>query len=311
MNHFKLVSLAAAIALASGMNLANATVSASGTAYAVASTNVTNLAIASTGVTFGTTPALTSSVSASGSTTSSGTVGGLPYMAADFPAFPALPLRPSTSLANFYLPLGPAANAGATYANAGALHDAGVQVAAVGTAFDIAEIHQVGPGTANASAGNKYVNTFTAAATGGVLDFRFFADPYLAINTAGTATSSASMIFSIVITSGSTVVFSWFPDGVLTGLLGGVEFSDSENLNLTISAAGAAGAQFSSASIFNPFAAQSNLLIPGNYTLTINMPETVSASVSASVVPEPGSIALLGIGLLGLVGAASARRRKP
>jgi hypothetical protein len=206
------------------------------------------------------------------------------------------------------------------------------------SAQTIAESHLANPGTASALAENKSSTGFTTtldAAAGSTIDFAFSADPrislFLQTSAAGIgsfATGSISAKLTITCTNtggcGSTaggvaindgdVVFSWSPNGVvndadITGKVGGDEQDDGENLQVGRSLNGPPGGalDYSLASTLSLFHAVTNPLGAGTYTLQLDM-NSSDGVIKAAVVPEPGTVALLGLGLAGL--AMTSRRRK-
>lgn len=180
-------------------------------------------------------------------------------------------------------------------------------------------------GFANSGAENSSSSSLTSFTLdlGGpaTLAFQFYANAYgqviLDLDSGIGSKAEANFDNNLTITAvdvagiaSNTEVFNWAPDGIINapgGLIGGTELSDPENLNGTLGTVTAGDSlQFSPVNTFAFFSVITNTLPTGRYEFTLDTNE--SQFVSHNQIPEPATLALVGLGMLGM-GFAGSRRR--
>lgn len=166
-----------------------------------------------------------------------------------------------------------------------------------------------------ASSANGNNNTGFSFTMQGAQEFRFDVvattetESLLHPNTTGNASGSGT--WSITVTNDDTgvVIFSWSPDGGLNAgdATGGTEIADTIDLTFgsAINIPGTTGLLVNAGSAM---ASTGVLAANVNYSLAITQTAQTAATAVKNQVPEPSTIALLGMGLLGL-GAARGRKR--
>lgn len=196
---------------------------------------------------------------------------------------------------------------------------------AVGTPASVASASYVsldGSGDGSAASNNGLNASFIFNLTGATsVTMEFDALAYLEAHTAAgedfpaNASADYKLEFTLEDLDSNTIVMNWTPDGVLNGggagELGVTEASDPFSLNASRSRnAPFNGTSFIGAALGTKnsglFSATTSVLTPGTaYQFTIRL----NTLADAARVPEPATLALLGIGLLGM-GAGMNRRRK-
>lgn len=164
--------------------------------------------------------------------------------------------------------------------------------------------------------------SFTLTEADGFFSLSFYADPDLYAElidpTASGGTASATLATTFTLEGDNGTFWTWAPQGtdLVNNCLGGgggacVETSDTQDLNLNASAPFGSSASFSwdpAADNFTLFGIEITGLAAGTYSLTLGATQEANVTRIARV-PEPGVLALLGIGLLGMGTAARRKSR--
>jgi len=206
-------------------------------------------------------------------------------------------------------PLGQFSRADAVMTGAGV---SGVNGANAVTARSVAEVQLSANGEGNAGSNVGSGSRFSfSLANDDVLDFRFDSQPYLrAMLEDQDVMSFAAVAWSVsVMDAANNVVFSWSPNGVAGGVVGGTEFLDPFSVNTSVSVLAPGDVAYDPGT--GTFRAVTDVLSAGQtYTVSINEESSASAElvVDAQQVVEPASVGVLGFALLGM--AAMARRRQ-
>lgn len=178
------------------------------------------------------------------------------------------------------------------------------------TARSVAEVqlNANGEGTAGSNVGSGSRFSFSLA-NDDVLDFRFDTQPFLrAMLEDQDVMSFAGVAWSVTVMDGANnVVFSWSPNGLAGGLVGGTEILDPFSVNTSRSVLAPGDVVYDPGS--GSFRAVTDVLSAGEtYTVSINEESSANALlvVDTQQVVEPASVGVLGLALLGL--AAASRR---
>ena len=189
-----------------------------------------------------------------------------------------------------------------------------------GEATNYGEAYVAAGGNSADGLGENELNANITVTEGSQLRFQFRGLPYLIAEVSGDDGdfASADVDFSITLRQGGQTIFGWSPNGAIdqsiSGTVGGTEQRDDYDLNTEISAFGgmlfdefAPGGPIGGAATAGLFRATTNALSAGTYTLNVTMTENVN--VETRPIPEPASLALMSLGLMG-IGAARRKSRK-
>lgn len=221
--------------------------------------------------------------------------GSTPANITTFPLISATPTAPTTTFA-----------AGVASASGNPLVSPGAVVQ------NASYISLAGQGSGNVSNATNALNvTFTVTAAGDLqfsFDTSLYRENFLSAGaSAGSQARTASSFTFNILDNTNTPVFQWSPAGAAVGGTSTATVNVPLTQTSHISSSGVSYAYYINSSnqfvngtagspILGSFTADV-ALNPGTYTLT----GTMTTNASASYIPEPGALALMGIGLLGLV----------
>lgn len=156
--------------------------------------------------------------------------------------------------------------------------------------------------------GNVNLNgNFTISLTAATkIEIAFDADSFLRAMQDGGVPWFATGAYSWVMTirnAAGLEIFRWAPNGSVDTIKGGTEYADDFALTDSISMPVIGDLAFGSKGSFQ---AETNTLSAGNYFVSIRQTSTADATV----LPEPGSLALFGIALAGAAAAGRRRQKK-